>query len=660
MITYETLVLGGRTEDKREIPLDQVEAIFDRAAEVMARASHSYFVEAHVRGRPLAELKVEMSRSFGLTHRHFTAIRMTVDGKVAGIRESMTLRVKDLAGRIASTEAKIRKWKRQVEAQKKLDKQHRAWRQRCAKAKGAGRKLPGCPKALAGFTLTPSRELRRALRFKIHQKNRRLAMLKAQLASLKDDVAVGRIRLCFGGRKLFKAQHHLAENGFVTAKPTNGTADDSTDAAGHAAWLDAWRSARAGQIFLVGSSDERGGNQSATLMPDSDGTSWLRVRLPPALAAEFGDNVFLHLKAFRRGGGAVESAVAHNETVSWRLTRRSVRRGTILVAQASLERIEAPRQPLFGPRGYGCGAIGLDLNADHVALTRLDRFGNPVETRTVRFDRHGDLKDRSRHQVNATLGDAVAEIVSWALKAELPLVAEKLDFTGKKRELRERGPRYARMLSSFVYARFFKTLENACSDRGATLRRVNPAWTSVIGRIKFASGYGLTVHHAAACAIGRRGMGFSERLARRSHRAEPLPAAPSHQPSGADGIQPPEAEHSQPETVWNHPAEDGNPAPATTAFALPARTRGKHVWSDWGRVGRMLRQAKANTAVGGTRKKPVKRFFHPPRNDGSNRCFRDARRGIIRPVAQTTRKSAPLSRRRSYSGASMMQLIAFL
>ena len=41
--------------------------------------------------------------------------------------------------------------------------------------------------------------------------------------------------------------------------------------------------------------------------------------------------------------------------------------------------------------------------------------------------------------------------------------------------------------------------------------RINPAYTSLSGRVKFARLYGLSAHAAAALSIGRRAMGLSER-----------------------------------------------------------------------------------------------------------------------------------------------------
>ncbi len=44
-----------------------------------------------------------------------------------------------------------------------------------------------------------------------------------------------------------------------------------------------------------------------------------------------------------------------------------------------------------------------------------------------------------------------------------------------------------------------------------TKAEVNPAYTSLIGRVKYAKPLGVSVHQAAALAIARRGMGFGER-----------------------------------------------------------------------------------------------------------------------------------------------------
>ena len=45
--------------------------------------------------------------------------------------------------------------------------------------------------------------------------------------------------------------------------------------------------------------------------------------------------------------------------------------------------------------------------------------------------------------------------------------------------------------------------------------RSTPAYSSVVGRVKFMERYGLTVHQAAALVLARRLLGCSERIPRR-------------------------------------------------------------------------------------------------------------------------------------------------
>jgi hypothetical protein len=59
-------------------------------------------------------------------------------------------------------------------------------------------------------------------------------------------------------------------------------------------------------------------------------------------------------------------------------------------------------------------------------------------------------------------------------------------------------------------------LERKCIENGIWYRKVNPAFTSVIGKVKYSEMYGLTVHESAAFVIGRRGLGFDEKISVRN------------------------------------------------------------------------------------------------------------------------------------------------
>ena len=84
------------------------------------------------------------------------------------------------------------------------------------------------------------------------------------------------------------------------------------------------------------------------------------------------------------------------------------------------------------------GAIGVDLNPSHIAFAEINRHGNLVNFGTIATP----VQDRRKHQVKATLGNAVTELVQYARKVQKPLAVEDLDFSGKKNHLREHGIPY--------------------------------------------------------------------------------------------------------------------------------------------------------------------------------------------------------------------------
>ena len=65
---------------------------------------------------------------------------------------------------------------------------------------------------------------------------------------------------------------------------------------------------------------------------------------------------------------------------------------------------------------HSLGAIGVDLNADHLAITETDRSGNFVNTFSVPLVTYG----KSAHQAEALIGDAVARVVEYARQARKP------------------------------------------------------------------------------------------------------------------------------------------------------------------------------------------------------------------------------------------------
>ena len=87
------------------------------------------------------------------------------------------------------------------------------------------------------------------------------------------------------------------------------------------------------------------------------------------------------------------------------------------------------------------GAIGVDLNADHLAVAKTDASGNYLKAWRVPLVTYS----KSAHQAEALIGDAVASVVGYAREAGKPIVMEKLDFRQKKSALEGGSRRSTRL-----------------------------------------------------------------------------------------------------------------------------------------------------------------------------------------------------------------------
>jgi IS605 OrfB family transposase len=504
-------------------------------AALYGQVERALFRDLYVRDLPLNELKQQYQPRFGITARQFNSVNIFLEGKVKAVKEGLALRLSNLREKVTSTEKSVKELAKKLALATKT--------KTIVKVKSNKQTPPSTPKV----TLKPSRTgaVIGKLRFKLHNKKRRLHLLRTKLAKLEKEATSPVPRLTFGSNKLFRAQFHLKENGFRD----------------HEEWLQAWRAARSSQFVCVGSKDENNGNQSCTYFPDSQ---TLRLRLPSSLIPTGSSEKYLTIPniAFRYGGEVISAAIAKDggQAMTFRFIRRTTKTrsgnpkgtgGSAWYVQVTTERKAAPKVT-----DRRLGAIGIDLNPALIAVARIDRYGNPVMSEIKHYPIQ--LHKRSSEQIEAALADVVAEVVKQAVTQNLPIVIEKLDFTQKKNELKEKSNRYARMLSAFAYRKFYELIHSRASRFGIEVIEVNPAFTSVIGLVKFKTGYGLSTHAAAAVAIARRALRFGEVTRTRSKRL--------------------------------NPAATGN----ETKFALivPVRIRFKHVWSQWRVVAQRLRALK--------------------------------------------------------------------
>ncbi len=63
---------------------------------------------------------------------------------------------------------------------------------------------------------------------------------------------------------------------------------------------------------------------------------------------------------------------------------------------------------------------------------------------------------------------------------------------------RDVSAKFHRVTHQFHYRALLTAVERQAAREGVTLRKVKPAYTSIIGRFKYQPHYGISVHHAAA------------------------------------------------------------------------------------------------------------------------------------------------------------------
>ena len=483
-------------------------------AELHGRAERTLFAALRA-GHPVNDLKRAFLPRFGLTARQFNALRVGLGGKTASIKERRPELIAEAKSRIKKAESVIARLS--------------------ARAPGSN---------------------------KLHQKKRRLFTLKARCAAMEADQAASAVRLCFGGKRLFRAQFDLAANGYAS----------------HSEWKADWQRTRSSQFFVLGSGDETAGNQTCRARLEANGALTLRLRLPDALVALGGsktmdltdvrfayghDQIVAALASSQRIHAQTKEGKAIVKRIGTALSYRFVRDDKGWRVFAS---VEAQSVPTSTRRDLG--AIGVDVNADHLAVSETDRFGNLISARRIDLMVYG----KTSGQAKALIGDAAASIAAQAKAVGKPVVIERLEFQKKKAELEAANPKQARLLSSFACRQVAAHLKAACFRAGVEVIEVNPAYTSVIGAVNHAQRHGISVHMGAALAIARRGLGLSEK--------------------------PPKREAVVPTRNGGH-----------ITFCVPARNRQKHVWSQWGKIRSALKAAHvAHFRSGGASARPAPLF----------------------------------------------------
>lgn len=355
--------------------------------------------------------KTEFCRKHGIPARLFNALACDVQGQIDGTRELLKERRRDLTKALARQKKQLTTRREQL-AEVAMDR----------------------------LRMAPARLQKR--KRQAHANTVAMARLESKIMAVEARLAAKVPGVCFGTGQLFRQQFHL----------------ELTSHADREAWGQAWHHARSHQVFFVGSKGETAGNQLCQLLPAKNGKFRLKIRLPDCMLAD-GESKYLVIEdvGFAYDRPAIERALADNVALSWRL-HRDERGWRAFVAFSH----PAAEQTALSVQH---GAIGVDFNVDHLAVTETDLYGNML--RTVRLSLMRE--EAASGQREAVLSDALSQTIRLAREVRKPLMAEDLDFSAKKKALDQASPKAARMLSSLLYAKYRQQFAAKCHRAGVEL-----------------------------------------------------------------------------------------------------------------------------------------------------------------------------------------------
>jgi hypothetical protein len=377
-------------------------------------------------------------------------------------------------------------------------------------------------------------------------KTRRLAVLRSRLAAAEAALVAGRPSITVGGKCLWRNRNHLDAAAMTERR-----------------WRACWDAAR---MFLTADEEtgKAGGNE--TIRVDEAGR--VRIKVPAALAGQFGSHLQIAAPVgFCHRGGEWAERVAGRRAVRYDISYDPAKDRWYLDASWTHDVTAAARPSIEVLRAGP--VLGVDLNADHLACCVLDGSGNPVgEPVSIPVQTAGLAASHRDGRVRA----AITALLNLSAQHNCTaLVIENLDFADARATGRDtmgrgaRGKRFRRTVAGIPTAKFRSRLTAMAHRRGIGVIGVDAAYTSKWGAQHWAkplqqqTSDPVTRHHAAAAAIGRRGLGLAIRR---------RPAGPRNGQRTVTGTPPARPDHPP-----GHGGRHGSPGPPTRTRCVSVHRR---------------------------------------------------------------------------------------
>jgi IS605 OrfB family transposase len=285
-------------------------------------------------------------------------------------------------------------------------------------------------------------------------------------------------KVVFGGRKLFEQlkRRHLSGKARERLRRE-------------------WKEKRQGFLYSRGDATKKG-NANLRLEP-GDGALWLRVNLG--------------------NGGHVQALVktAHpqlnvlRERVYASLPYNAALRLEDGKVYAHFTWSEGLPSPVHTEAN---GVLGIDVNGDpyHLALAVVSPDGNLKRHLTLSLEEVDRAPNKGAKEL--LLWKVAHRAVALAEEHGVAIATERLKRLRKSRRGDGSGRHFRRKQRRFAHRALLERIHSLARKRGVEVLEVSPQDTSTIGMLKYAPGLSLSKDVAAAYVVGRRALGFEEKL----------------------------------------------------------------------------------------------------------------------------------------------------
>ncbi len=294
-------------------------------------------------------------------------------------------------------------------------------------------------------------------------------------------------KVIFGGRKLFEK---------IKKKHLNGQQREKL--------RQKWEERRKGCLYSRGDKAKKGNlntriefeKEKLTLRINTGSRNWIKANIKRAVNRENDKWKQFILKLLK----AQEAGEYFPYSVEIRLINSQ------FYAFISFEK-ELPEEPIITKEE---GIIGIDINASpfHIAIAIVKPDGNLQAVNRISLHK---LLNKTKNQREYISWQIAHKIVETAIAYDKAIAIEKLKEMPKgyrgdgNRKLRKK-------LQQWIYRGLLEKIKALAKREGVEIIQVNPAYTSVVGALKYAPQYNLDKDTAGASVIGRKALGLKEEL----------------------------------------------------------------------------------------------------------------------------------------------------